>query len=75
MTSTQTFTKAAEKAGLLVAQEGGSIVARDKATDLTVASLQVHEGRSFGGYYVDRLGHVVSESTVKGLVAGIESRA
>lgn len=75
MTSTEKkITVAAAEQGFRAITEGSELVVLNTAGKVE-ASATIVSGRFYGGYVVDRIGHVVSHSTVKGMLAALADRA
>lgn len=76
MPSTEKLTQAAKTHSLTFKAdrpESSNIVAR-KDNGNAVFSAAIVDGRFVSGYVIDRLGHVESHTTVKGMLDAIERR-
>ena len=72
MTTTQRITKTAQALGYTVTSEfGGELVARNAQGEARM-SATIIGGRFHGGYTTDRMGHVVSHSTVREFIGAAE---
>lgn len=74
MQTREKITQAAAEQGFRAIEEGQELVVLSTAGKVE-ASATIVSGRFYGGYVVDALGHVVSLSTVKGMLAALAARA
>ena len=67
MTTTQRLTATATDLGYTVETERDQLTARDASGTVRLAATII-DGKFYGGYVVDSLGHVVSCGTVRDMV-------